>query len=128
MVSVAELRRDVTDQDYMTLTLGDDANAARAIEKATVWAKGKILSTGNAFDETGEVARQVIVTRALYELWFFVGYPDRAKAREEDAADLIESYFGSIKTKHDSGTADTAGPPCGAVVLPELPDWGSYGR
>jgi hypothetical protein len=120
-VSVEELKRDVTPQDYLALTLGDQANAERAIEKAAVWAKGKILSTGNVFDENNEVVRQVIVTRALYELYFFVGYPDRAKAREEDAADLIESYFGSIATRGDSNMTGPAG---GAVIVPELPGYG----
>jgi hypothetical protein len=122
-VSVKELKRDITPQDYLTLTLGDEANAARAIEKAAVWAKGKVLSTGNPFSEDNKVIRQIIVTRALYELWFFVGYPDRAKAKEEDAADLIESYFGSIKTKHDGAGSDT-GPAGGAVTVPPLPDYG----
>jgi hypothetical protein len=123
-VSVDDLKRDVTPQDYMTLTLGDDANAERAIEKAAVWAKGKILSTGNVFDEDNEVVRQVMVTRALYELWFFVGYPDRAKAKEEDAADLIESYFGSIKTRRDGEAGNGPGPAGGAVAVPELPEYG----
>jgi hypothetical protein len=124
MVSVEELKRDITPQDYLTLTLGDDSNAVRSIEKAVIWAKGKILSSGNAFDEDSEVVHQVIITRALYELWFFVGYPDRAKSKEEDAADLIESYYGSIKTKHDSGSASETGPAGGAVIAPPLPDYG----
>jgi hypothetical protein len=122
-VSVADLQRDVTPQDYLTLTLGDDANAERALEKAAVWAKGKILSTGNTFDEDNEVVRQIVVTRALYELYFFVGYPDKARSKEEDAADLIESYFGTIKTKLDEAGKNT-GPAGGAVILPELPDYG----
>jgi hypothetical protein len=122
-VSVSDVQRDITPQDYHTLTLGDDANAERALEKAAVWAKGKILSTGHAFDDTNEVVKQVVVTRALYELYFFVGYPEKARAREEDAADLIESYFGSITTKADKTAADT-GPAGGAVSLPELPCYG----
>jgi hypothetical protein len=122
--SIEELKRDVTPQDYLTLTLGDDANAGRAIEKAVIWAKGKILSTGNSFNEDDAVVRQVIVTRALYELWFFVGYPEKARSKEEDAADLIESYFGAIKTKHDDGTGNNPGPAGGAVVVPPLPDYG----
>jgi hypothetical protein len=123
---VNDLKRDLTPQDYDTLTLGDSANAKRAIEKAVIWAKGKILSTGNAFDEGNEAVKQIVVTRALYELYFFVGFPEKARAREEDAADLIESYFGDIKTKHGEG--NERGPAGGAVALPELPRWGSgYG-
>ncbi|MDR2663072.1 MAG: hypothetical protein LBC31_08760 [Treponema sp.] len=121
-VTVDDVKRDSTPQDYLTLTLGDDANAGRAIEKALIWAKGKILSTGNPFDEDNEVVKQIVVTRALYELYFFVGYPEKARTKEEDAADLIESYFGSIKTKADK-TAET-GPAGGAVSVPELPDYG----
>ncbi|MDR2186400.1 MAG: hypothetical protein LBO80_12155 [Treponema sp.] len=123
MVTVSDVKRDITPQDYLTLTLGDDANAERAIEKAVIWATGKIRSTGNAFDEENEVVKQIVVTRALYELWFFVGYPDRARAKEEDAADLIESYFGSIKTKAGDAGNDS-GPAGGAVALPELPCYG----
>ena len=33
-VSVEDLKRELTPQDYGTLTLGDDANAERALEKA----------------------------------------------------------------------------------------------
>ncbi|MCL1812227.1 MAG: hypothetical protein FWG29_01755 [Treponema sp.] len=121
MVTVQDVQKDITPQDYLTLSLGDDANTERALEKAVIWAKGKILSTGNAFDPENEVVKQIIVTRALYELWFFVGFPDKARAKEEDARDLIESYFGSIKSKHDE---DRFGPPDGAVVVPELPDYG----
>jgi len=123
-VSVEELKRDITPQDYSTLTLGDDSNAARAIEKAVIWTKGKVLSTNNPFNEDNEVIRQIIVTRALYELWFFVGYPEKAKVKEEDAADLIESYFGSIRAKRDDTGADT-GPAGGAVIVPPLPRYGS---
>ncbi|MDR2049074.1 MAG: hypothetical protein LBP69_06440 [Treponema sp.] len=122
-VTVNDVQRDCTPQDYLTLTLGDDTNAERAIEKAVVWAKGKILSTGNTFDDTNEVVKQIIVTRALYELYFFVGYPERARAKEEDAAVLIESYFGSIATKANKTAADS-GPAGGAVSLPELPRYG----
>ena len=122
MVTVDDVRKDITPQDYLTLSLGDDANTERAIEKAVIWTKGKILSTKNQFDPDNVVVKQVIVTRALYELWFFVGYPDKARAKEEDARDLIESYYGSIKTKHDD---DSSGPAGGAVIVPELP---SYGR
>jgi hypothetical protein len=123
MVTVDDVKKDITPQDYQTLTLSDDANAERAIEKAVIWAKGKIRSTGNVFDEENDVVKQIVVTRALYELWFFVGYPDRAKVKEEDAADLIESYFGSIKTKAGK-TGNDPGPAGGAVALPELPYYG----
>jgi hypothetical protein len=122
-VTVDDVKRDSTPQDYLTLTLGDDANAERALEKAVIWTKGKILSTGNSFEEDNEVVKQIVVTRALYELYFFVGYPEKARAKEEDAADLIESYFGSIKTKADKAVAE-AGPAGGAVSLPELPCYG----
>jgi hypothetical protein len=120
MVTVEDVKKDITPQDYRTLTLGDDSNAERAIEKAAVWAKGKILSTGNEFDPENEVVKQIIVTRALYELWFFVGYPDKARAKEEDSKDLIESYFGSIASKH----GDDAGPAGGAVIEAEMPEYG----
>jgi hypothetical protein len=121
VITVQDVQKDITPQDYRTLSLGDDANAERAIEKAVIWTKGKILSTGNIFDPDNEVVKQVIVTRSLYELWFFVGYPEKARVKEEDARDLIESYFGSIKTKHDD---DRFGPAGGAVITPELPDYG----
>lgn len=124
-VSVEDVKGDVTPQDYLTLTLGDDANAERSIEKARIWSKGKILSTGNPYDEENDVTKQIVVTRALYELWAFVGYPDRAKAKEEDASDLIKSYYGDIKTKYDTaGSSSAAGPQGGAVSVPILPQYG----
>jgi hypothetical protein len=121
MVTVEDVKKDITPQDFLTLTIGDEANAERAIEKAVVWTRGKILSTGNGFDPDNEVVKQVIVTRALYELYFFVGYPEKARTKEEDARDLIESYYGSIKSKHDDAASGPAG---GAVIVPELPEYG----
>jgi len=127
-VSVDYLQQDLTPQDYLTLTLGDDANAERAIEKAAVWSKGKILSTGGGYDEENDVVKQIISARALYELYFFVGYPEKARQKAEDAADLIKTYFGNIKTKYDddtSGSQGPYGPQGGAVKETPLPRYGS---
>jgi hypothetical protein len=124
-VSVEDLKKDITAQDYLTLTFGDDTNASRALDKARLWTRGKVLSTGATADEDNEVVRSIILIRAVYELFSFVGYSDRAKAKEADAIDLLEAYFGTVKAKGDrDASASAAGPAGGAITVSKIPRYG----
>ena len=113
-VSVEDIKKAVTRQEYLTLTAGDDGNALRALERASLWVKGKILSTGNEFDEDNEVIKTAVITRSVYELFSFVGFESRAKQKAEDARELLESYFGNTA----GGENREMNPIAGAIRVP----------
>ena len=120
IITIDDLKKELTAQDYNTMSFDDKDVAERAIRKAVIWVYGKIRTTGNTYDETDEVIRDIVLKRAVYELFSYLGIESRAKAKEEDAADLIETYFGSIGTKHNDGP----GPAGGAVISTEPPRYG----
>jgi hypothetical protein len=120
IITIADLKKELTAEDYNTLSFDDKEVAGRAIRKAVIWVYGKVKSTGNAYDENNEVIRDIVLKRAVYELFSYIGNENRAKAKEQDAADLIETYFGNISTKYDAGP----GPAAGAIAGAEPPRYG----
>ena len=119
-ITADDLKNELNPDDLRTASFADDAVKGYAIHKAVVWVYGKIASTGKTYDESNEVIKTIVLKRAVYELFSYIGNESRAKANEQDAADLIETYFGSIATKHDDGP----GPASGAMVTPEPPRYG----
>jgi hypothetical protein len=120
IITIDDLKKELTAQDFNTASFDDKDVAERAIHKAVIWVYGKVKSTGNEYDEANEVIRDIVLKRAVYELFSYLGIESRAKAKEEDAADLIEAYFGGISTKYDNGP----GPAAGAVLSAEPPGYG----
>ena len=114
------LKKEITPEDFRSTSYDDKEVAERSIRKAVIWAYGKVASTGNKYDETNEVIRDIVLKRAVYELYSYIGQENKAKMKEEDAADLIETYFGNIAARHDDGP----GPAFGAVVTTEPPRYG----
>lgn len=120
IITVDDLKQDLNPQDYNTASFGEDGVAERAIHKAVIWVYGKVASTGKTYDESDEVIRVIVLKRAAYELFSYIGNEGRAKAKEEDAADLIETYFGSIATKRDEGPGSASG----IMTVSEPPRYG----
>ncbi|WP_147615880.1 hypothetical protein [Treponema pectinovorum] len=114
-LTVEDLKAEIPEQDYETLTLGNDSVAVRALLKAKVSIKGRILSTGKKYDELNEVCREAVLKFALYELFSFCGQESRAKAKYEDAETLIESYYGPILKKNDFVNPEAGGSAVGFV-------------
>lgn len=112
-LTVEDLKKELPDQDYETLTLGEDTVATRALLKAKVAVKGMVQSTSNRYDEANEVCREATLKYALYEMFAFVGQENRAREKLEDCQLLIETYFGSIIKKDDASNA--TGPALGAM-------------
>jgi len=119
-ITVDDLKKELNPDDLRTASLADDGVKEHAIHKAVLWVYGKVASTGRVYDETNEVIKTIVLKRAVYELFSYIGNESRAKAKEQDAADLIETYFGSIATKYDDGP----GPASGAVITEEPPRYG----
>jgi hypothetical protein len=120
IITIADRKKELTPSDYNTISFDDKDVAERAIHKAVIWAYGKVKSTGNEYDETDEVIRDIVLKHAVYELFSYTGNEGRAKAKEQDAADLIETYFGSISTKYD----ESPGPAAVAVAGAGPPAYG----
>ncbi|MCL2808635.1 MAG: hypothetical protein FWD24_01075 [Treponema sp.] len=121
IITVDDLKKELNPDDFRTASFADDEVASRAIHKSVIWVYGKISSTKNKYDEEDEVVKTIVLKRAIYELFSYIGNESRAKAAEQDAADLIETYFGSIATKHN----DSQGPSTGAIITTEPPRYGS---
>ena len=119
-ITITDLEKELNPDDLRTASYADDAVKERAIHKAVIWVYGKVATTGKTYDESDEVIKTIVLKRAIYELFSYIGNESRAKANEQDAADLIETYFGSIATKYDDGP----GPASGAVDTPEPPRYG----
>jgi len=113
-LTVENLKAELPEQDYETLTLGDENVAVRALLKAKLAVGGMVLSTGNKYDEENEVCREATLKYALYELFAFVGQENRAREKLEDCELLIETYFGSIRKKTDAESS--SGPAVGCVA------------
>jgi len=120
IITIADLKKELNPDDLRTASYADDAVQEHAIHKAVIWVYGKVATTGKTYDESDEVIKTIVLKRAIYELFSYIGNESRAKANEQDAADLIETYFGSIATKHDEGL----GPAAGMVTESELPRYG----
>ena len=101
-ITAEDLKAELPEQDYETLTLGEDTVAVRCMLKAKVAIKGMVASTGHNYDEADEVCRMATLKWALYELFAFAGQENRAREKQEDCQLLIETNFGSILKKTDA--------------------------
>ncbi len=123
--SVDDLKTEMPPQDFRTFTLGDDSVAERALGKAVIWVRGKVLSTGNEYDPANDaVVRECVFKRAVYERFSFAGNESRAKPKLRDLEDLMEAYFGPPAGKNDGTSAVDVGPAAGSIIKPDLPRYG----
>lgn len=107
-LTIEDLKKELPEQDYDTLTLGEDVVAVRSLIKAKTWVKGMIQSTGKEYSEENDIVREAVLKRALYELFSFVGQESRAREKAEDCELLIESTFGPILKKDDTNASGPA--------------------
>ena len=91
IITINDLKGEMNPDDLRTASYADEAVMERAIRKAVIWVYGKVASTGNKYDETNEVIKDIVLKRAVYELFSYIGSESRAKSKEQDAADLIET-------------------------------------
>ena len=93
-VTVEDLKAEIKTYNYEVLTDGDSTVAQRAIEKATIWAKAKVVAASGTFDEDAEVNRQIVIKRALYELYSYAENENVAQDKKEDAMELLRAVYG----------------------------------
>ncbi len=112
-ITVEDLKGEITEQDYETLTLGDDTVAVRCLLKAKIIIKGMVTSTGNTYDEKNEACKLATLKCALYELYAYCGQETKAREKQEDYELIIKTYFGNILTKNDASQGE--GPAVGVL-------------
>lgn len=93
-VTLSDLKDSLKEIPYRNLTEGDDAVGLRAIESARVWLAGKLRQLGTVADETVDIVKQIIVKRALYELYSRVENEAIADDKRDDALELARAYYG----------------------------------
>ncbi len=93
-VTVEDLRNEIKEYNLEVLTDGDSTVIQRAIERAVIWAKAKVIAASGLFDEDAEVNKLIVVKRALYELYSYGENERVAQDKKEDAMELLRAVYG----------------------------------
>lgn len=117
-ITLEEIKSSLPEQDYQTLTIGDDKNGIHCLITAKLRVKADIQSTGNLYDETVPEVRLALMKMWIYELYSFIGESEKAKAVYEDYSLIIKTCFGSIHTKGEN-LSEESGPAVGFVAVPK---------
>jgi len=120
MITVKDLKVELSLSQYRMLTQDDDSVAERAIEKAKVWIEAKFAKCGKEVDWELSYVREALLKRALYELYAFGEQEGVAKDKKEDAEILLEAVLGDC-----AGDTGQAGYPV-AVVKRGSDDWHGF--
>lgn len=100
---VSELRREIKNYTFETVAEGEDEILARALSKAYIWLKAKLKPCGViAVDIEDEVIRQIIIKRALYELYSYAENEEIAKDKAETALEMLRGYFGDCVDAYEN--------------------------
>ena len=94
MVTVNDLKGELSPYQYQMLTQNDDSVAERAIEKAKVWIEAKFAKCGQKVDWELSYVQEALLKRALYELYAYGEQEEVAKDKKEDAEVLLEAVLG----------------------------------
>lgn len=123
-VTIDDIKSALPEQDYRTLTIGEERNGIRCLTIAKLRAKADIQSTGSRYDEAVPEVRLALLKLFVYELFAFVGESQKAEAAYQDYSLIIRTSFGDIKTKGD--VAEDGGPAVAAMRAPA--GWSRHGR
>lgn len=122
-ITIEDIKSALPEQDYDTLTLGQEQNGIRCLTIAKLRTKADIQSTGHQYDEAIPEVRLALLKLFVYELYAFVGESQKAEAAYQDYALIIKTSFGDIKTKTD--VAEDGGAAVAAMKVPAR--WSRHG-
>jgi hypothetical protein len=94
VVTVSDLKAEIKIYNYNVLTGGDDDIAGRAIHKATMWCEAKVVAAGAVFDPSLPINREIVIKRALYELYSYAENEEVARDKREDALEMLRAAYG----------------------------------
>lgn len=119
-LTVSDLKSELKQYNYNMLTDGDDSVAERALHRALIWAKAKVIAASGSFDPDTEINREIVLKRALYELYSHAENEAVASDKREDALELLRAAYGpgvdSAGYQQGGGAADNQSSPSAAVV------------
>lgn len=122
-ITIEDIKSALPEQDYDTLTLGQEQNGIRCLTIAKLRTKADIQSTGHIYDEAVPEVRLALLKMFIYELFAFVGESQKADTAYQDYALIIKTSFGDIKTKTD--VTEDGGPAVAAMKVPAR--WSRHG-
>lgn len=123
-VTIEDIKTALPQQDYRTLTIGQEQNGIRCLTIAKLRTKADIQSTGHTYDEAVPEVRLALLKMFVYELFAFVGESQKAEAAYQDYSLIIRTSFGDIKARGDM--AEDGGPAVAAMRAPT--GWSRHGR
>ena len=122
-ITIEDIKSALPEQDYHTLTIGQEQNGIRCLTIAKLRTKADIQSTGHVYDEAVPEVRLALLKMFIYELFAFVGESQKAESAYQDYALIIKTSFGDIKTKTD--VAEDGGAAVAAMKVPAR--WSRHG-
>ncbi len=122
-VTIEDIKTALPQQDYRTLTIGEEQNGIRCLTIAKLRTKADIQSTGHRYDEALPEVRLALLKMFVYELFAFVGEGQKAEAAYQDYSLIIRTSFGDIKARGDM--AEGSGPAVAAMRAPA--GWSRHG-
>ena len=122
-ITIQDIKSALPEQDYHTLTIGQEQNGIRCLIIAKLRAKADIQSTGHQYDEAVPEVRLALLKLFVYELYAFVGESQKAQDAYQDYSLIIRTSFGDIKTKTD--VVEDGGPAVAAMKVPAR--WSRHG-
>lgn len=123
-ITIEDIKSALPEQDYHTLTIGQEQNGIRCLTIAKLRAKADIQSTGHIYDEAVPEVRLALLKLFVYELYAFVGESQKAQDAYQDYNLIIRTSFGDIRTKTD--VPEDGGPAVAAMRAPA--GWSRHGR
>ena len=123
-ITIQDIKSALPEQDYHTLTIGQEQNGIRCLTIAKLRTKADIQSTGHIYDEAVPEVRLALLKLFVYELYAFVGESQKAEAAYQDYSLIIRTSFGDIRTKTD--VSEDGGPAVAAMRAPA--GWSRHGR
>ncbi len=122
-ITIEDIKSALPEQDYHTLTIGQEQNGIRCLTIAKLRTKADIQSTGQTYDEAVPEVRLALLKMFIYELFAFVGETQKAEGAYQDYTLIIKTSFGDIKTKTD--VAEDGGAAVAAMKVPAR--WSRHG-
>lgn len=122
-ITIEDIKSALPEQDYHTLTIGQEQNGIRCLTIAKLRAKADIQSTGHQYDEAVPEVRLALLKLFVYELYAFIGESQKAQDAYQDYSLIIRTSFGDIKTRTD--VVEGGGAAVAAMKVPAR--WSRHG-
>jgi len=95
-VTLIDLTAELPPYAWETVTGSSDLVGERALEKARNWIKAKIAGcTGAVYDEENITVKEILLKRALYELYQYNDQEGIANDKKNDAYELLRAVYGA---------------------------------